>query len=243
MAVTFHPLGDTGVRVGFGERIDPKTHRAVQHFAEALSRKPPRGVVEWVPTYCAVTVYYRPFEIGYKELCRYLEKMEAQTEDRFPTDKRLVVLPVAYGDVYGPDVADLCTIKGMGEEELVSLHTRSPYLVYMMGFVPGFPYLGGMPEELAAPRLAHPRPRIPAGSVGIAGSQTGVYPLETPGGWRIIGRTPVDLYDPNRKEPILLKAGDYLQFQPIDPDYFEDWRQEWLAGRLTLEQKRLGEGK
>ncbi|PTM53243.1 5-oxoprolinase subunit PxpB [Desmospora activa] len=242
MGVTFHPLGDTGVRVGFGERLDPQTHRQVRVFAQALSAKVPAGVVEWVPTYCAVTVYYRPYEISYDDLCQHLRKVEAGKENLVQAVERTVVLPVAYGGEYGPDLMELCALKEITAAELVSLHSDPTYLVYMMGFVPGFPYLGGMPEQLSVPRLKQPRLRIPAGSVGIAGPQTGVYPLETPGGWRIIGRTPVDLYDPDRSEPILLQAGDYLRFQPIDVRDFADWREEWRSGRLHLLEQPQGRG-
>lgn len=220
------PVGDTGVRVGFGEKIDPDMNREIRSFINELERTPIPGVVEWVPTYCAVTVYYHPHLIRFGELCRKLREIEENREPVTERDARVVELPVVYGGEYGPDLENIAQEKGLSPEEVIQIHSDPSYRVYMLGFVPGFPYLGGMSERIATPRLKDPRPRIPVGSVGIAGSQTGVYSLETPGGWRIIGRTPVRLYDPERNPPVLLRAGDLVRFRPVSPEVYREMEVE-----------------
>lgn len=182
MAIKIQPVGDGGLRIGFGERIDPEINREIRSFVNELERNPIPGVVEWVPTYCAVTVYYQPHRICFRELCQQLEAIGKRRVPVTEEDARVVELPVVYGGEYGPDLESVARKNGLSPQEVIRLHSDPSYRVYMLGFVPGFPYLGGMSERIATPRLKDPRPRIPAGSVGIAGSQTGVYPLETPGG-------------------------------------------------------------
>ncbi|PTX58844.1 inhibitor of KinA [Melghirimyces profundicolus] len=220
MKLQFHPLGDTGVRIGFGERIDPGVNREIRSFVNQLERSRIPGVVEWVPAYTSLTVYYRPWDIRYPDLLKTLKEMERIREPVSDEDVKVVELPVVYGGAYGPDLGDVARINGLTPEDVVRIHSGASYRVYMLGFAPGFPYLGGMPEEIATPRLENPRSRIPAGSVGIAEGQTGVYPLETPGGWRIIGRTPLRLYDPGREPPVLLKAGDAIRFRPVTEEEY-----------------------
>ncbi len=228
LSIKIQPVGDMGLRIGFGERIDPEINREIRSFVNELERHPIPGVVEWVPTYGAVMVYYQPYRIRYRELCQQLEAIE---ENRVPVteeDTRVVELPVVYGGEYGPDLGRVAEKNGLSPQEVIQIHSDPAYRVYMLGFVPGFPYLGGMSERIATLRLKDPRPRIPAGSVGIAGSQTGVYPLETPGGWRIIGRTPVRLYDPDRNPPVLLRAGDLVRFRPISGETYREMEVEGL---------------
>jgi inhibitor of KinA len=218
MSFDFQPLGDSALRIQVGDRIDPSVHRRVRVLCRQLEHAKIPGVVEWIPTYCAVTVMYHPHQIGYQTLCQYVQELrEEPVEDAAPTVE-VIHLPVIYGGDWGPDLISVAKLNGLSMEEVIRIHSEKPYLVYMMGFVPGFPYLGGMSPKIAASRLAEPRPRIPAGSVGIAGIQTGVYPLETPGGWRLIGHTPVPLYDPDRERPILLEAGQYVKFDPVDEE-------------------------
>lgn len=143
---------------------------------------------------------------------------------------QVMELPVYYGGDVGPDLSFVAKYNDLKEEEVIRIHTENSYLIYMMGFSPGFPYLGGMSEKIATPRLKEPRFKTPAGSVGIAGSQTGVYSMETPGGWQIIGRTPVKLYDPSRETPILLKAGNYIRFVPITKEEFHEIEQQVKDG-------------
>jgi inhibitor of KinA len=210
------PLGDTALRLQLGETIDPEVHRRVRAACAALERAALPGVVEWVPGYAGVTVHYRPQLVRYPELCRALEAALAAGENVAIPEGRLLTLPVLYGGEQGPDLAFVAEHHRGSAAEVIELHSRPEYLVYMIGFAPGFPYLGGLPEQLATPRLDKPRRCVPKGSVGIGGAQTGVYSVDSPGGWRLIGHTPVPLYDPAGERPSLLQAGDRVRFRPVD---------------------------
>lgn len=214
--LSFQPIGDQAVCIRLGDRIEPTVHNRVRRWCRALERQAIPGVIEWVPSYTAVTVLYHPAEVTYQRLVQSLERLAEQLDEEPLPQPRIISLPVCYGGEYGPDLEALAELCGKTPEEVIRIHSTAEYVVYMMGFAPGFPYLGGLPNEIAAPRLATPRSLVPAGSVGIAGEQTGVYPIATPGGWRIIGRTPIPLYDPTRNPPVLLKAGDRLRFRPIN---------------------------
>lgn len=218
--LSFQPIGDQAVCIRLGDRIDPSVHERVRRWCRMLEKQPIPGVIEWVPSYAAVTVLYRPAAVTYRQLVQSLEMLAERLDDEPLPPSRVVSLPVCYGDEYGPDLESLAKLCGRTPEEVIRIHSSVEYVIYMMGFAPGFPYLGGLPKEIAAPRLATPRPLVPAGSVGIAGEQTGVYPIATPGGWRIIGRTPIPLYDPSRHPPVLLQAGDRLRFRPVDRTEF-----------------------
>lgn len=213
------PCGDSAVSIRFGEEISPLLNARVTGFACAVETAQIQGVLELVPSYCALMVRYDPLVLSYKEIVAALEGMkpaQAAAEEA----GLLVELPVCYGGEYGPDLAYVAQHANLSVEEVVKLHTRTEYPVYMLGFTPGFPYLGGMETQLATPRLQTPRTQVAAGSVGIAGAQTGVYPMASPGGWQIIGRTPLKLYDPARDKPFLLAAGMKLRFVPIDEATF-----------------------
>ena len=222
MICDFSPLGDSAVRVQFGTEISPQINRRICRFCQALDEKPIPGVIEWVPSYAVVTVYYSPTQIGYEPVCVELRQRLRQRSDAPLSAARLIEIPVCYGGQYGPDLAEVAALHGLTEAQVVRRHTDSPYQVYFLGFLPGFAYLGGLAPTLAAPRRATPRASVPAGSVGIAGAQTGVYPLATPGGWQIIGRTPLCLYDPARQPPALLAAGDRVKFSAITECQFEE---------------------
>lgn len=209
------PLGDTALRIPLGEGIDPEVNRRVRATCAALERAALPGVVEWVPSYTAVTVYYLPHAVRYAELCRTLETVVPAGGELSLPEAQVVTLPVLYGGEQGPDLDFVSAQHQLSAQEVIDLHSRPEYLVYMIGFAPGFPYLGGLSERLATPRLEKPRLSVPKGSVGIGGAQTGVYSVDSPGGWRIIGRTPVLLYDPKRERPALLEAGDRVRFRPV----------------------------
>jgi inhibitor of KinA len=209
------PLGDTALRIQLGEGIDPELNRRVRAACAALERAALPGVVEWVPSYTAVTVHYQPHVVRYPELCRRVEAAIAGSDDAPVPEGKIVTLPVLYGGAHGPDLAFVAEHHRLSVEEVIALHSRPEYLVYMIGFAPGFAYLGGLPEQLVTPRLEKPRLSVPKGSVGIGGAQTGVYSVDSPGGWRLIGRTPVPLYDPAKNPPALLEAGDRLRFRPV----------------------------
>jgi inhibitor of KinA len=209
--------GEQGLVVEFGNTISPVINAKVHRLAELLQRELGSSLLEVVPTYRSLLVYFDPLAMTRQVLS---EKISAfiEQDSGTPTAQnagRVVVIPVCYGGEYGPDLPFVAQHNGLTTEEVIAIHTSSPYLVYMLGFTPGFPYLGGMSEKIATPRLEKPRTKIPAGSVGIAGSQTGFYPVESPGGWQLIGRTPVKAFTADSANPFLFAAGDYLQFEAI----------------------------
>lgn len=215
------PLGDSAVRIAFGETISIEVNHKIRSFCELLKSDPPTGVVEWTPSYTAVTVFYNPTKTSYKSLVFELINLLKKLDETVLPKARRVIVPVCYGDEFGPDIDHVAQYNNMRKEDVISIHTSGEYLIYMLGFTPGFPYMGGMSKAISTPRLSVPRPRVPSGSVGIAGEQTGIYSLTTPGGWQIIGRTPLVLYDGKREQPSIFEAGDYVQFRPIDKLEFE----------------------
>lgn len=218
------PAGDAGVTVEFGETIEPDINDRVLAFAQAveeLCRGGATGIIDVVPTYRSATVYIDPLVVNGPALTERLRVLADSLSPGPSRAPRTVEVPVVYGGEFGPDIAALAARACLSVEEAITLHTSVEYRVYMLGFSPGFPYMGKVPGAIAMPRLAHPRTVVPSGSVGIAGSQTGIYPSESPGGWRLIGRTPLRLYDPARANPFLLEAGDCVRFVWIDRQEFE----------------------
>ena len=218
---------DSSLCVEFGSSISEEINQRVNAFAKLLEKENVPGVTELVPTYRSVTVHYRPEQISYARLRTVLEELSHRNVAVVQELQPEIVIPVLYGGTCGPDLPRVAALHGLTEEEVVQLHTAPSYLIYMMGFLPGFCYLGGLDKRIATSRLEVPRVKIPAGSVGIAGEQTGIYPLDSPGGWQLIGRTPLKLYDPQRPEPILLRAGMRLRYKAIGRQEFEClWCQE-----------------
>jgi inhibitor of KinA len=214
------PLGDAALTVEFGNEIDPMLNARVISFAEAVRAQTWEGVLDIVPTYCSVTIHVDPLCMDLNTLTdRLLHLTSSLSQDATSsgTDHTISVL---YGGEGGPDLEDIAAYTKMSVADVIRLHSSVLYRVYMLGFSPGFPYLGSVPEALAIPRLATPRTRVPAGSVGIADRQTGIYPTATPGGWRLIGRTSVELYRPSRTKPFLLSPGDTVRFVPITAQEF-----------------------
>jgi len=210
------PAGDAGWMVEFGTAIDPAIHDRVLAFTSAVERRASAGVIEVVPAYCAATVYFDPTLVDGARLAEELLALAASSNSAPSRRSRTIKVPVVYGGVAGPDLAELADWARLSVEEAIALHASVEYRVYLLGFSPGFPYMGTVPEAIAMPRKASPRTLVPAGSVGIAGPQTGIYPSESPGGWRLIGRTPLVLYDPARPQPFLLAPGDRVRFVRID---------------------------
>ncbi|BAU27817.1 inhibitor of KinA [Aneurinibacillus soli] len=220
----YFPLGDTAVVVEFDTIIGSSSHEKVRLLSLYLDQHPFAGMIEYIPAFTTVTVFYDPFVLRYAEARAELKRAVSQAAHIVVEQKaRTVEIPVCYGGKFGPDLEDVASHNGLTVEEVVHIHSGGEYLVYMIGFAPGFPYLGGMSERIAAPRRSSPRLSIPAGTVGIAGMQTGVYPIETPGGWQLIGRTPVPLFRPDMNPPTLLMAGDMIRFRPITQDEYENW--------------------
>lgn len=218
-AIRFLPCGDSAVTVEFGNRIDDQLNGAVHAFASAVEALGHPAIREVVPTYRSATVHYLPHLLEYAALVQLLRPL-TETQGGAGPFGAPVEIPVLYGGPWGPDLEEVAAHCGMTPEQVIAAHSAPCYRIYMLGFTPGFPYLGGMDPRLATPRRKEPRIRIPAGSVGIAGNQTGVYPIESPGGWQLIGRTPLRLFDLGSDPPILLQAGRSIRFVPIDePTY------------------------
>lgn len=221
-ALTFAPVGDCALSAVFGDKISPDINKRIRHVVTALSEETASGIVEMVPTYASLLVVYDPLIVSYEELCHHIRCIAADAKSGETSDTvRIVEIPTVYGGEYGMDIENVCNHTGLSESEVVAMHSGTDYLVYMLGFIPGFTYLGGMNQALATPRLSTPRTLIPAGSVGIAGAQTGIYPSESPGGWQIIGRTPLTLYDSSKEQPTLLSAGDYVRYVPITEEEYQ----------------------
>ncbi|WP_159886435.1 5-oxoprolinase subunit PxpB [Paenibacillus puerhi] len=240
------PLGDSAVTVRFGSSIELHTHRRVMAVSDHWSRHRFPGMIEVVPAFASVTVHYEPAAVWtwsrhepgqgggstiFEAVCGRLGKLLQQLSAEEEAPSRTVEVPVYYGGEAGPDLEFVARHNGLGMEEVIELHSSAVYTVYMIGFAPGFPYLGGMTERIAAPRRASPRPSVPAGSVGIAGAQTGIYPFETPGGWQLIGRTPLRLFLPDQDPPSYLLAGDRLRFRPVSLEAYHELR---LSGEGML---------
>jgi len=225
------PAGDSAVVVEYGEEIDARVNAKVRLLQHALEAGPRRGIVEVVPTYRSLMVHYDPMALSRESLEALISTTAVQLPEEVREPVRTVEVPVLYGGDAGPDLADVAAFAGLDIQAVVDLHAAGDYVVFMLGFMPGFPYLGGLPQRIATPRLATPRTLVPAGSVGIAGAQTGVYPAESPGGWRLIGRTPVALFDPRRSPPTLLEAGDRVRFVPITAADYEVIERDVAAER------------
>jgi KipI family sensor histidine kinase inhibitor len=215
--VTFRPAGDLAVVVELGDEISVEVNTRVRALEFLVQQKAVPGVMETVPSFRSLLVYYDPLVVGYEALCATLTELCAQAEHASLPPSRLVELPCCYEDpALGIDLAGAAERLGLSTEEVVRLHAGARYLVYFIGFTPGLPYLAGMPERIMLPRLQTPRTKVPAGSVGIGGVQVCIYSVESPGGYWILGRTPLRLYDPGAPEPILLRPGDHVHFRAID---------------------------
>ena len=221
MKPTISPVGDRAISIDFGQVIDPTINRHIRQTIERIKALQLEGLIELVPTYCALLVEYDAMLYSYSEICNIIEP--TLEEGMTNTTNELVTVvevPTVYGGEFGPDLSFVASHNHLSEDEVISIHSGTDYLVYMLGFIPGFTYLGGMDPRIATPRLSSPRTLIPAGSVGIAGEQTGTYPSDSPGGWQIIGRTPVTMYDMSKAQAALLNAGDYVRYVPIDESEF-----------------------
>ncbi|MBS4192636.1 5-oxoprolinase subunit PxpB [Bacillus sp. FJAT-49705] len=235
------PLGDSALIVQIGEGISPSIHQKVQALSVLVNNYPFDGFVESVPAFNNITIHYDPVVVYQTQMKNLVSNHFPLTPFQIVSSKvnelfqyidetqnfaaRLVEIPVLYGGEYGPDLDYVASYHKISAEEVIRIHTQCECLVYMIGFAPGFPFMGGMNEEIATPRRETPRLSITPGSVGIAGKQTGIYPLETPGGWQIIGRTPLDLFRPDLSPPTLLQAGDKIKFVQISPEEYNEYKE------------------
>lgn len=245
--IEMNPNGDSSICVQFGTEINPMIHRKVKALTDRLEENTFPGFIECVPAFTSVTVFYNPLLVHhtykkesksffhleknispYKIVCMILKKMIKNLVETKECKRRIVEIPVCYGEEFGPDLEAVAEYHNISTSEVIDIHSKGEYLVYMIGFAPGFPYLGGMSEKIATPRHHSPRLLIPAGSVGIAGMQTGVYPISTPGGWQLIGRTPFELFCPNESPPTLLQSGDIVKFVPISLKEYEVYKEKTI---------------
>jgi KipI family sensor histidine kinase inhibitor len=216
--VTFpriQPLGDSATLIEFSDEIDLMVNRRVHALASLLEVDRLEGIIEWLPTYAALTVFYDPLILSYDKVAQWLRACAERTADQVSRTPRTIEVPTHYDNEFGPDLDFVAQYHDLSPVEVVRIHSGDTYQVFMLGFTPGFPYLGELSERIATPRLAVPRQRVPTGSVGIAARQTGIYPIESPGGWRIIGRTSLKLFDLTREPPFLINMGDSVKFVPV----------------------------
>ena len=221
-AAQFRYASDQSLLIYFGQKISVMAHQRIRGLLRALELNPIAGVRNLHPAYCSLLIKFDPLRLTHEVLESSLQKLLARLDDFRLPPPRHVEIPVCYGGEFGPDLPDICALHGLTLEQAIDLHSSTEYLVYFLGFVPGFAYLGELPPQLVTPRLETPRRSVPAGSVGIAGNQTGVYPFATPGGWRLIGRTPTAIFRADRDEFSLLSIGDLARFTPISRERFSE---------------------
>lgn len=226
---TISPLGDNALTISFGNVMEETVNQKVMQLFHRL-RNGFSFITDLVPAYSSLTVYYDVFALynqeksAFKKVKEQLLPLLEAAEKAEDFSGRTISIPVCYASPFAPDLAVLAAQKNLAEEEVIRLHAAHTYRVYMIGFLPGFPYMGIVDSRIATPRKSNPRTAVPAGSVGIAGAQTGIYPFTSPGGWNLIGRTPLQLFDSTRKEPALLQPGDSITFYPISEDEFENYQ-------------------
>jgi inhibitor of KinA len=237
VAARFLASGDTALVVEFGDRVDRRVSEEVLGLAGRVSRAALTGVVEIVPTFRSLMVHYDPVRTSAGELTAAIEALV--TGEAPPAKARLWRVPVCYDGELAPDLADVAAQTGLTIEGVVALHSATRYHVYMIGFLPGFPYMGDLPAPLVLPRRADPRVRVPPGSVAIATTMTAIYPLESPGGWHLIGTTPIGLFDAHWKSPALFAPGDAVQFEPVQRQAFDELRAAVGRGAYRLEPERV----
>jgi len=221
------PVGDRALLIEFGNTISLDVNQKVHTLNRAISQLELQNVEECVPTYRSLLVYYDPLKTSYEQLVFRLKDLEERLDEfNVSIRKRLIEVPVVYGGKYGPDLGYVAKYHDLDKEDVIRLHSERKYTVYMIGFVAGFPYLGEVADEIATPRLKTPRLRVPAGSVGIAEKQAGIYPCESPGGWQIIGRTPLKFFDARKHPPALIQPGDTVKFKQVVKEEFQNFSQE-----------------
>lgn len=218
-------MGDRSVLIELGDEISPQVNRRVREFYVVLLENPIEGLIEIVPAYRSFLIIYDPLKLDLVMIKNRLEDLQKKIEGIEIPQPKTLEIPVVYGGEYGPDMEWVARYHNIRVEEVIQLHTGTTYQVYIIGFMPGFPYMGELPGSLATPRRETPRTVIPQGSVAIAQRQTGIYPVESPGGWQILGRTPLKLFNPHHSPPTLLEMGDVVQFFSIGEEEFKRWQQ------------------
>lgn len=217
----FLPAGESCLFVEFADEIDREANNAVTRLSSCLAKQRDIRIRECLPTYRSLSIYFDPLTVSAEEIIETAKKILSENSAGSEQGHAVISVPVCYGGEYGTDIENVAQNAGISVEEVISRHTKNIYHCYMIGFIPGFAYLGGMDESIATPRLAVPRSIIPGGSVGIAGKQTGIYPLDSPGGWQLIGRTPLRLFTPEAERSTLIQAGYGVKFVPVTEDEYK----------------------
>lgn len=216
--------------VEFGQVVSEDINKRIRIFCDYIDKNPFEGFVEYIPYFLSVSIIYNPLELKskkpFEKVKDKLTEILLNIDFSCSYEENIVEIPVCYGGEFGPDIEHVAEVNSLTKEQVIEIHSSGKYLVYMLGFAPGFPYLGGMSKEIYTPRRKTPRIAIPKGSVGIAGIQTGVYPIETPGGWQIIGRTPLKLFDLKKEKKTLLKCGDIARFYPISYKEYKELKEK-----------------
>lgn len=219
--IQYIPSGDAALILKAGDDISQGTNAVVRKLLHIIQQENIEGLIDLVPSYNELMVCYDPSVTGLHDLVGRFQSLEKDMVSMELPPASLVTIPVAYGGEFGPDLKEVADRNGLSEEEVVRIHSSTTYLVYMLGFTPGFCYLGGMDQRIATPRKENPRMKIPAGAVGIAGSQTGIYPMASPGGWQLVGQTPMKLFDPLRKPIFMVSQGDSIRFEAVTSDRYQ----------------------
>lgn len=227
---TIFPLGDAALTIDFGNIINEEINKKVLRLFHQIRKKNISGITDLIPAYSSLTVYYdlqsfhQSEQTAFETVATLIEKLATENTEQITGPPRRIELPVCYESKYALDIYEIATRKNLSPEEIISIHTSNTYRVYMLGFLPGFAYMGEVDEEIAFPRKTEPRLNVAAGSVGIAGRQTGIYPLISPGGWQVIGRTPVQLFKKDSEHPVFFEPGDEVRFYSITEDEFKDYQ-------------------
>ncbi len=238
MFLEFKLINEQTIMIYFENQIDPKTFAKVQHVSQYIKDKQLQSITEIIPSYRAIMLYVDTNISTLNEVLNDLdlEQLDISSINEQQLRNKTIHLPVLYGGEYGQDIEEVATYNDLTTEEVVKIHSSNKYLIYMLGFMPGFPFLGGLDANLHTPRRKEPRTKIEAGSVGIANNQTGLYPKQSPGGWQIIGRTPINVFDINREPMCLYEAGDSIQFYSIDKDTYQQIEQEQTQDDFNIEK-------
>ena len=242
-SVKFLFSGDSALVIEFGNEISVDINKKIRKMMDDIKKENIDGIVELVPTYCSLLINYDVLKIDYNTL---VEKLKTFLNNNLETaegeEVTLIEIPTLYNDEVGPDLSYVAEHNKLSKEEVIKIHTGTDYLVYMLGFMPGFTYLGGMSEKIATPRLESPRLQIYPGSVGIAGKQTGMYPSMSPGGWRIIGRTPLKLYNPYSDTPVYISSGEYVRYVSISEEEYNDILKKVENNEYKLNIRKIKRG-
>lgn len=240
--IKFLTAGDSAIIMEFGNTIEKEINAKIAAVVENLKKKNIDGILDILPTYRSILINYDPVKISYGEMVETLKGLSKSNKANQSDEVRLIEIPTLYGKEYGPDIDFVAENANLSVDEVIKIHSGTDYLVYMMGFIPGFTYLGGLDPRIATPRLKSPRLKIEAGSVGIAANQTGMYPLESPGGWQLIGRTPLKLFDDTKEPPVFIQAGNYIRYVPITKEEYDKIEKEVENDTYKVSIKKVKRG-